>query len=527
MPWHITDVIVPFGGLDLRLLDGYLPTYVAGLFNLVAGPILAYNLTFLTGAVLNVVAARALARRLSGSRLVHAVTAIAFLTAPPLALCVQSGLMPLFWAFPLPFLVADALDVVTGARDVRPLRLAGLLLLAFLCSVYFLVFGGLAYGVIVGVAAIRRRTWQIPVATAGALAIVTVALLPFIVPRFAFDRDEAKRGADTELLSDSELFSADALALVAPPTRATLLDPALLGVDDSVIRLPDPTHALEYTIFPGLVLLAGFVAYVCRPDTRRVPLATAAAATWILALGPSLKVRGSFVWEHAGKPVGWLPYRALLAIPGLGALRGPTRAGEVLVVLLAGATAIALSRLVTTSRARIAIGAACAALLATNLLLPLPTVTLGTSTATEAALHEIGRRAQKGDAVLSVPADCDPTFERFQVFHHAAVVGCAGSFAANPWSKMTGYARSDALAKLRCDRTRYGRLATRDTPPAPFGRDDVISLRQEFGVRFVVVNKRALFGCDAVNAAVQFLGGFASLGGDRDLEVLDLASLRS
>src|SRR5207237_1044525 len=83
----------PFG-LDLRLLDGYLPSYVAGLFNLVAGPMLAYNLTFVTGAVLNVVCARALARRLSSSRLVHAVTALAFLTAPPLVPCVQSGPLP-------------------------------------------------------------------------------------------------------------------------------------------------------------------------------------------------------------------------------------------------------------------------------------------------------------------------------------------------------------------------------------------------------------------------------------------------
>ncbi len=54
VPVRITDVITPFG-LDLRLLDGYLPSYVAGLFNLVTGPTLAYNLTFLTGAVLNVV----------------------------------------------------------------------------------------------------------------------------------------------------------------------------------------------------------------------------------------------------------------------------------------------------------------------------------------------------------------------------------------------------------------------------------------------------------------------------------------
>ena len=154
VPFHVGDVIHPFG-LDLRLLDGYLPSYVSGLFNLIVGPILAFNLTFVMGAILNVLAARALARRLSPLRLVHTIAAVAFLTAPPIALNVQLGLLPLFWAFTAPLLIADALDVVTGTRGVRPVRLAVLLVVAYLCSVYFVVFGGLAYGLIVGIAAVR------------------------------------------------------------------------------------------------------------------------------------------------------------------------------------------------------------------------------------------------------------------------------------------------------------------------------------------------------------------------------------
>ncbi len=52
-PLRISTAIAPFG-FDLRLIDGYLPSYVSGLFNLVFGPYLSYNLTFVTGAVLNV-----------------------------------------------------------------------------------------------------------------------------------------------------------------------------------------------------------------------------------------------------------------------------------------------------------------------------------------------------------------------------------------------------------------------------------------------------------------------------------------
>ncbi|MDP9333629.1 MAG: hypothetical protein M3Q30_10010 [Actinomycetota bacterium] len=524
VPFHVGDVIHPFG-LDLRLLDGYLPSYVCGLFNLLVGPVLAFNLTFVAGAILNVLSARALARRLSRRRLVHTIAAVAFLTAPPIALNVQLGLLPLFWAFTAPLLVADALDVVSGARAVRPVRLAILLTLAYLCSVYFVVFGGLAYGLIVGIAALRDRSWRIVGSTAAALAIALVVLLPFIVPRIQFDRAEASRRADTELLADSNLFSADAVSIVAQPTRSTFLLPRPRFVERSIVRLPDTRFAIEATIFPGLLLLAGFVVFLARPDRRRVPLAVSVASLFVFGLGPSLRVAGSFVWEHGDSPVSWLPYRLLLAIPGLGALRAPVRVEYALAALLVAATAIALDRLLTRTSGRAwIVGAGAGVLLATNLLVPLPTTNFGTTPAAADALREIARVARPGDTVLSVPADCDPAFVSLQVFHHSPVVGCAGSFAANPWSKLRAYARSDALAKLRCDRAAYGRLATSAAPAAPFGASDVAALRGDFGVRFVVIDHAKLgAGCAGVNASLPVLREHRSLGRDARFEVIDLS----
>jgi len=524
VPLHIADVISPFG-LDLRLLDGYLPSYVSGLYNLVAAPTLAYNLTFVTGAVLNVVCARALGRRLSSSRLVQAVTALAFLSAPPLVLCVQSGLLPLFWAFTVPLLVGDALAVVSGDRGVRIVRLALLLVVAYLCSVYFLIFGGLAYGVIVGIAALRSRCWRIPVAAFAAAAITAVALLPFIVPRFNFDRNEKERGTSTTLLADSELFSADALSIVAQPTRATFLLPRPDIVDRSIVRLPDVTHSLEATIFPGLLLLVGFGSFLAARDRRRLPLASAAFVTWVLALGPSLKFGGNFVWEHAGTPVAWLPYRVLLAVPGFGALRGPLRAGEVLVGLLAAGTALSLHRVLSSGRVRAAVCAVgCAVLLVPNLLVPLPTLTMGTTAASEHALRAIGTLAGAGDTVMRVPSDCDPAFERLQIFHHTPIIGCAGSFAANPWSKLETYAHSEPLAKLRCDRTQYGRIKTAESLLTPFGDADLTQVREKFGVRFAIVDREAVGLCGAVKASLPFLEQHRLLGRDDRFEVLDLSA---
>ena len=53
-------------------------------------------------------------------------------------------------------------------------------------------------------------------------------------------------------------------------------------------------------------------------------------------------------------------------------------------------------------------------LLATNLLVPVPTTGFNTTPASEGALHEIAVQARPRDTVLSVPADCDPAFASLQ-----------------------------------------------------------------------------------------------------------------
>ncbi len=333
----------------------------------------------------------------------------------------QAGLIPLFWAFTLPLLIGDAIDVVTKRSDVRPVRLAVLLVVAYLCSVYFVVFGGLTYGIIVGVAALRRHSWRIPAMAGAATLVALLVLTPVVVSRVRYEHSEKHRGADTQLLSDSNLFSADALSIVAQPTRSTVLLPRPTVLDNSLLRLIDPTHTLEWTIFPGLLLLAGGVVFLFRRDARRVPIVVAMGVMWVLALGPSAKIGGTFLWTHGGKPVSWLPYRVVLAVPALGALRAPFRTGYVIVALLAAATAIALHRIVTRWPQRVVLVAAgSAVLLATNLLLPLPTDTFGASAAGERALRKIPRLAHKGDTVMGVPADCHYSFISEQTMHRPA-----------------------------------------------------------------------------------------------------------
>jgi hypothetical protein len=356
-------------------------------------------------------------------------------------------------------------------------------------------------------------------------------LSPFVVARLDYDAHERTKGVDAELARDAEVFSADPVSLIAQPTRSSVLVPRPRFVEDSIARLPDVTSALELTLFPGVVLLVGSVLFVSRRSRLRLPLVLAGLVFLVLALGPSLRVGYDFLWHDGTVPREFLPYRLLLSIPGLSALRGPIRTVYILVPVLGAATAIGLDRALAKRQRRdvVVVAAGCVAVLALNLLVPLPTITMGTTPGSEAAMRAMHRVARARDGVISVPADCDPTFEAYQVFHETRIVGCAGSFAANPWrAKMTPYGRSVALAKLRCDRSHYGRLRTHVDPHAPFDRADIEQLRREFGVRFVIVDRRKVvdFACPGLREAIDVLDGYRSLGGDGRLTVIDLAHRR-
>ncbi len=133
-------------------------------------------------------------------------------------------------------------------------------------------------------------------------------------------------------------------------------------------------------------------------ERRRLPILVAAAVLFVFGLGPSLKVAGNFVWKHDGAPVSWLPYRLLLAIPGLGALRAPVRVEYVLVALLVAATVLALARVLANAsrRAVVLVVAGAGVLLATNLLVPVPTTGFNTTPASVGALHEIAASVPTG-----------------------------------------------------------------------------------------------------------------------------------
>ena len=553
LPTHLTGAVHPFG-IDTALLDGLAPSWIGGLFNLVTGPILAYNLTLLSGIGANLLAARSLGRTLSSRRLVWTTTAVAFAAAPVVAGRLALHL-PFAWAFTLPLLLAEGLVVARGDRSFRPLKVALLLVVAYLCSAYFLIFGFalLVAPVVVAVVAAmvstrhaRRRdrsphradggpVGSAPPGTARlgrdllvAVVLTAVALSPFVAARLRYDADERAAGGAAQLTDDAVTYASDALGPITPPTQLTIPEPFPDVDRGSPLSLWAPT-------FAGALLLGGLSTALLLRFRLRTPLLVTFGGLWLLSLGPSLRWNGHvLVTGAAGRPLDWLPYRALLGIPGLGGLRAPDRVALAGAAVLAAGLAVGLDwlhrRLEGARHPRrpaavlvtiLAVG------LALDLMVPMPTLDLGVSPAIRAALEQVRERGQgPDDAVLMVPADCDridPDIIALQILHHRPSLGCSTSAASIRWrSQLDPWARSAALASLRCDQSIISRRPTEFHGEARLDDAGVQSLREDLGVRFVIIDEGAAALCPDVAASLPALRRHEVIGTDGRYTVIDL-----
>lgn len=522
---RIPDVVYPYGA-DLRLNDGLLPSIIGGLWNWVAPPILAYNLALLTATLLNYWAARRLAKLFSERRLVWLLTGLAFATAPPIALRMY-GHYTLYFAFTAPLLVGEAVRL-TRRADVRPLRLGLLLFAAYLCSIYYLVFGGIAFLVIAGPTLITRRPRLrtfLRMATTG--VILLVLLLPFVIPRLRLDRLEQAAGSPPVGIAGSGLFSADVLSLVAQPSTATVEFPMSKPLS-SRFR----ANLIEAATFPGYLLLSALAGvFVVMAGLRR-RLVVAAGVIWVFCLGSVLQVAGRTVYDSGGPEVGWLPFDLLLRVPGLGSMRTPNRAAFTLAAVLAAALALSLEGILTRLRRRshrVLLCAAAGLSLLTNLIVPMNYADFDTTPTLKRALLQVAARSQSGETVLSVPADCylgvSERLVKFQVFHRSPVVGCQTGTSAVAWySNFDRYALSRSLAALRCVPSVIGRRATPFTSPVPLQSANLDQAFAELGVRFLIVDKQLLRSepqCKFLATEEALLRSFPLLGEDARWFVID------
>ena len=523
---RIPDVVFPFG-VDLRLADGLLPTFVGGLFNVFFRPVLAYNLALIFATFLNLWAGRRLAKAFSEDRFVWFIVAAGFALAPAIALRMFVH-FTMYFAFAAPLLIEEAIRVGRGERSINPLKLALLLIVAYLSSIYYFLFGGLAFVIIVligrvGVPGFLRTLVRLLVAG----AVTTLLMLPFLLPRLALDRAETAAGGQPVLLRDSFRAGADGLSLIAQPQGTSI---ELPGAERLRRNFRDD-NVHESTIFPGFLLLLGLGGVLFLRTRSRLSLTVTAATLWLLALGTSLKIDGNFGFTYSnGDPVPWLPYTALLKSPALGSLRAANRVSFVLAAIFAAGLALSLGCLFRRFNAlwqRALMTLICLALLSTSLLVPVPRTGLEVTAETQTALEEVNERAIEGESVLLVPADCtgDTLWTiKLQIFHRSPVIGCQASPSSIPWySELDLYAHSAELAGLRCTQKRILRRTTPFIGEETFEPKDVDVLYEDMGARFLIVDKQTLSkaSCTRTRPIIGELSGYETLGEDDRWLILD------
>ena len=524
-PWLLPDAVHPHGA-NLLLGDGILPMMVGTAWNLVVGnPVLAYNLTLMSAIASAMWAARLLAREVTDQRVILALCAVAYATAPLLHLRLF-GHLNLMFTFVVPLVVREAVRWLHGSAPLRPVRLGFLLFVAYLSSFYFFASATSALVVMVSVGMFLRRGAAPPTTTtralAGGLALCLVLMSPLLWMRIQHDNAERSAGAPVPSIDEAARYSADGYSILRRPDSASVPLPW-----DNTIDSP-PVNLLESTTTPGYLLLVGLggLLLVCGP--LRGPVLVAAVVAWLASLGPALRMGGAWLLtDPDGTPTYWLPGTLSRSLPGLSALRAPNRFAFVVATLGVIGIAVTLRALVHARppKMRIAVFIAAALLLATNLQTIPHWSDDGTSGASRAALGEVRALAGEGDSVLVVPADCQRNVGavKLQMVHRTPEVGCPTFNAAMAWySGLEGY-ESEAYAAWRCNPHYVGSRALdidRDLLPDV---SDIDGVGADLGVRFFIYYKA--FPCDDRGRNAVFLdllrGETYAMGEDRRWVIFD------
>jgi hypothetical protein len=512
--------------------DGYGAYLVLTFWNLFANPYFAVNLTVLTALMANFLSARRLVRIVAPEhRAVWILGALAYGTAPEILLRLYGHYQLLFACVP-PLVLAEAVLFVRGDRQLRVLRIGLLLAAAFYLSVYLFATSIAALAVFALVVSVRSRQVRGPVLRlAGGLVVAVVLTTPLTIPRIGLDRREAAVAPPNNLQeidneNNSLRFSADALSVVAQPSASRIGLPGAGRLHRNFFP-----NRVESTIFPGALLVIALIVTAFIGSRLRLPILSAAALLWFLALGPTLYVDGKAMFKHEdGTPIRFMPEELLYSLPGTSALRTPDRLAFALPAV--ATIAFALSARWVCARARLRWqlvgGAAAASLIVTNLIV-VPHATSALPGGLEAGLERVRTMSVGRDTVMEVPFDAGGEFiqtARFQLIHRRPMLGFHAQHSALPWfSDFTAYKRSKALAELRCFPPLIGYAPASyptDLRPVPGVLADV---RRRFHVRFLLVNEQLLARslCDRRRAYIESIISRGELiARDRDWRIVEV-----
>lgn len=504
-PTRFDDVIAPYG-VDLRLNDGYLSMYIGGLWNLIIGPTLAYNMTLATSVILNFFSARRLSLAISNSQITGLIAGVVVATAPSITLR-QMGHLNLCFTFVMCLAATEGIKLfeINKIRIWQPVLV---LALAFFSSFYFFVLSGIFYAacVFVRIAKIVGResqslTSSISRVTSVAL-IVGIIISPFILTRLNHDSVERAAGAPAASARTDEymFYSADPRTFFIPPS-----DARIQLLPSTELRRNTSPNTVENTPFPGYLTLVAVASLVIFVRKWRWFVASLWTIFTILALGPSLiwgaDSRLTFFFPHAivesatSQPITWLLYGDLTAIPGLSALRTPNRFAMILPII----GVIALAAVTKELSTREWNGRVRGFAFASAVLLVLPNLRSSDywydtsfSGPVKHALNVIREDPSVG-RVLVAGQNCVQTIfmANLQVEHLHPMIGCQTFSAAVPWySSLEKYRNSSALAAMQCDPSTFG-LSPMNPNNLPINPADVLPiLKKSLDIGYVVLPKK-------------------------------------
>jgi hypothetical protein len=516
------DGVVHPGGLDLILLDGVGPIALSGIGVKLFGRWLGYNLVVAGGLVANYLGARYLARTLGADRGVAIACGLSYLAAP-LFVGPVGSFPSLLWAFAPPLLIAETIRAARGDAGLRLGRVLLLLVGAYLCSIYHLVFGSIA-AVSIGLLWPQSKLRAREELTRAAVVIIGALLVlsPFIVARLQYTREERDAGASTaRQLDDAVTFSADALDPFALPPESRLAgDTARLGLGTRPLEIYR-TGAVGWAVLFG----AG-IGLISRYRGRGA-LGATAGVLWLLSMGSVLTVAGSRLGPVGGRGE-WLPYRAVLAVPGLSALRAPYRVTMVLAAVLVGLMALGLMQLAARPRT---VGLAIVGALGLVSWWPQTAtsrVDPPTALTASVAAFDLADPART-DAVMVVPFTCgfdDLDVMNWQPTHGRPMVVCGVSQSATRWfTRLQTWFETPGFAAVSCtpETTVLG-------APSKFAATSVLDsagvddLRTQLDVRLLIFDRQRTDGCRTATATLAALSSLPVIADDGRYIVIDLGA---
>lgn len=176
----------------------------------------------------------------------------------------------------------------------------------------------------------------------GGVAFVLVA--PIFFPTLA----EAQQGYAQQPPRETLVYSSDAVLAFMPSELNPIWGSAIKQQVDSMGQYLPIKNPSERVVFLGytVLLLSGFAAWRLRKDRRVRFWAFAAAATWLLSLGPVLQLFGRTQFTAFGISIP-MPYLLLYKLPLLSIMRTPSRLTALTMLALGILAAFAMSGLLS------------------------------------------------------------------------------------------------------------------------------------------------------------------------------------